>query len=42
MELLQLYNMYNPDNMEAMVAKLEAEGVDINRLIARYPKDNIQ
>ena len=42
MELLQLYNMYNPDNMEAMVAKLEAEGVDISRLIARYPKDSGQ
>ncbi len=38
-DLLQLYNQYNPDKAEAMMARMTAEGADLHRIINRYPQN---
>lgn len=42
MDLLHTYNENNPNQTEQMLRKLEAQGVDVQRIFARYPKDDQQ
>lgn len=42
MELLQLHNTIMPEETEAVMKRLQAEGVNLERVFARYPKANEQ
>lgn len=41
-ELLQLYAEYNPNELEAMAEKLSDMGVNVNRLLERYPENKAE